>query len=374
MTRREWLAIGGAALLGACGPKKGSGYRGYALIATSGQRSLAVVDLTEFKVKRPIELGASPTAVVAGPKASYVLTPETGSIQVIDRELKKVQIAKIADDLSEIRLNKDGDRLLAISAQSKELIEADAASLRAIRRYPLAAEPIGIDVASNSLVAVSTGDQGFVQLVDLASGRTAATNLSAKIGAVRFRADSEVLLVANRSARSLTALNVPDLKVMADLPLAMQPDNLCFNYDQGQLFVTGEGMDGLAIVFPFGILEVEQTVLAGRDPGVMACSNGTPSYLFVGSHSGTDVCILDVYSRAMLGVVETGQTPTYIAITPDNQYALVLDQGSGDLAVIHIGGIRRDPDDKRHKSGAALFTLLPVGEKPVHAAIVPRVA
>ena len=55
----------------------------------------------------------------------------------------------------------------------------------------------------------------------------------------------------------------------------MQPENLCFNSDQGQLFVTGEGMDGVAIVFPYNTLEVEQTVLAGRDPGVMACSRRT---------------------------------------------------------------------------------------------------
>ena len=58
-------------------------------------------------------------------------------------------------------------------------------------------------------------------------------------------------------------------------------------------------------------------------------------------------------------------------MTPDDEYALVLNQGSGDLAVIRmlsIGtGERNHP--ARYRS-APLFTLIPVGEKPVSAAIV----
>ncbi len=194
---------------------------------------------------------------------------------------------------------------------------------------------------------------------------------------VRFRADGQLLLVANFHDRSLTALDVPTLRTTVDLPLAMQPDNLCFNSDQGQLFVTGEGMDGVAIVFPYQTIQVEQTVLAGRDPAVMACSGGNPSYLFVGSGTGSDVCIMDVDNRKVIGLVDVGQRPAYIAITPDNQYALVLDEASGDMAVIHIRAMELSEDagfGYRHKSGAALFAMVPVGNKPVHAAVVPRLA
>ncbi len=206
--------------------------------------------------------------------------------------------------------------------------------------------------------------------------------MAGAVGTIRFRADGQMLLVANLQDRSLTALNVPSLEVIADLPLAMRPQNLCFNADKGQLFVSGEGMDGVAIVFPYDTVEVEQTVLAGRDPGVMTCS-ADPSYLFVGSHSGSDVCILNVDTRKVIGLVDTGAQPTYITTTPDSQYALILDQKAGDMAVIHIPAI----EDKLRsveaissyrvhsslfKQGASLFTMLPVGEKPVHAAVIPQ--
>ncbi len=77
----------------------------------------------------------------------------------------------------------------------------------------------------------------------------------------------------------------------------------------------------------------------------------------------------------MIGIVDVGQQPTYITVTPDSQYALVLDESSGEMAVIHIPAIQSSPDaayNFRAKSGASLFTMIPVGSKPVHAAVVPR--
>jgi len=137
-------------------------------------------------------------------------------------------------------------------------------------------------------------------------------------------------------------------------------------------------MDAIAIVFPYNMLEVDQTVLTGRQPGVMACSE-RPQYLFVASTSGSAISILNVDSRKVIGLAQVGQNPSYITVTPDSQYALVLDETSGDMAVIHIPAIH----STRSKSAAlpawasvatALFTVLPVGDRPVQAVVVPRPA
>ena len=192
---------------------------------------------------------------------------------------------------------------------------------------------------------------------------------------VRFRADGRLLLAADLVSRSILALSVPTLEIVAELPIAMRPENLCFKVDQGQLFVSGLGMDGIAIVFPYDVLKVEQTVLAGRDPGVMACSD-TPDYLFVASASGSDVCIMNIDTRKVIGLVEIGSRPTYITITPGDQFALLLSGDSNEMAVIHIPAVlasQSDPFKFRYRSGAALFTVVPVGSKPVHAAVIPRV-
>jgi DNA-binding beta-propeller fold protein YncE len=381
VTRREWLALGALTLSTACGPRKGTGFAGYALVATSGEDALAVVDLTAFELQDPIQLGAQPTAIVPGPAShSYALTPSTGSIHTIDESLKVVSSRKLADELSAIRVTPDRKRIVAIATKTREYIEADSISLRVIRRQKLDAAPVALDVSpvpEAAFAAVSTGNHGTVDIFNYETGGRWRTQIAGQIGSVRFRGDGQRLLAANLRDRTLIALTVPGLEMVAELPLAMQPQNLCFKIDHGQLFVSGEGIDGVAIVFPYTPFEVDQTVLAGRDPGVMACSGPNPDYLFVGSHSGSDVCVLNIDTRKVIGIVDVAQRPTYITTTPDNQYALVLKESGGDMAVIHISTIQANvgiASKFRNKSTASLFTMLPVGARPVHAAVVPRKA
>ncbi len=153
MTRREWIAAGGLLLSSACGRKKATGYAGYALIATAGEESVAVVDLATFRLLKPIPLGDPPTAVLpaASTGQSYVLTPATGSVHLVNAALDVAVSRKLADQLSEIRLTADGNRLLATAPNSREVIEADPLSLRAIRRHALDFPPIDLDLAPGTV-------------------------------------------------------------------------------------------------------------------------------------------------------------------------------------------------------------------------------
>ncbi len=363
------------ALGSACGRKIGAGFPGYALIATAGETGMSVIDLSDFQLIQQVPLGGAPHEVfgAAGSERSYVLTPMTGSIHAIDASFKRVRSRKLADRLEAFRLTSDSKYALAIEGHSRELLEVETASLNVTRRWKLSAEPVSLDVAVDGSVAISTGERAVLEFVDRKTGQQKRKELSGIIGQARFRADGKLLMVANCKEQVLTALDVPSLQVVVDLPVAMQPENLCFSGDGGQLFVSGPGMDGIAIAFTYLPLEVEQTVLGGRDPGVMACAGNT--YLLIASASGSDVCILTVARRRMVGIVEVGQKPSFIAVTPDNQYALVLNEASGDMAVIHLSSIQDklgDAAKMRGKAGASLFTMLPVGNGPVHAAIVPR--
>jgi DNA-binding beta-propeller fold protein YncE len=313
-----------------------------------------------------------------GPSLNYVLTPSNGSVHILDGNLRLVASRRLADQLSAMRLMPDGKRLIAISERNRELLEVDPANLAVVHRHRLNAEPKFLEVSGVGYAAVSTGDHGAVELVNLENRRYYEVHLESPVGKLRFRADGNMLLAANLGSNALTALAVPDLQVIADLALAMKPENLCFNFDQGQLFVSGAGMDGVAIVFPYNMLEVDQTILACREPGVMACSEKPPAYLFVASRSGSEISILNIDSRKVIGVAQVGQKPSYIAITPDSQYALVLDETSGDMAVIHIPAIHSGTKMGGLPAWASvstsLFTMLPVGDRPVEAVVVPRSA
>jgi YVTN family beta-propeller protein len=149
--------------------------------------------------------------------------------------------------------------------------------------------------------------------------------------------------------------------VVVNLPLSLRPDEFCFHPDGGQLYISGEGRDAVAVVYPYYAPEVAETVLAGNRPGPMAA---TWNHLFVTNPTAGDVTILDVDTRKVVAVAGVGTDPGYVTVTPDGEYALVLNRKSGDMAVIRIAGIRPD----RRKS-AALFTMIPVGSKPVSAVV-----
>jgi hypothetical protein len=122
-------------------------------------------------------------------------------------------------------------------------------------------------------------------------------------GAVMFRKDGRMLIAADRGERRLSLYDVAAARLVAHLPLAVRPDHLCVNHDGGQLFVTGEGMDAVVIVYPYQS-QVGETVLAGHAPGPMGVS---ASFLFLASPQFGDVSILNISNRKVIGARDGGK-------------------------------------------------------------------
>src|SRR5262249_45328000 len=142
--------------------------------------------------------------------------------------------------------------------------------------------------------------------------------------------------------------------------------------DDGQLFVSGEGLDAVVIIFPSST-EVDQTILAGHAPGAMAVTKGVPKpppYLLVTNPESDKVTIFDIETRDMVAAVQVGRGPRSIQMTPDDEYALVLNRDSGDLAIIRIRSLTTPGGSTRLYRPAPIFTMIPVGEKPTSAAVL----
>jgi YVTN family beta-propeller protein len=362
--RRSFLA-GGLALAAACRPRRGAGFPGYAFVANEEGQAVAVVDLTAFAVARHIPLGANPTEVIAHPSrpSVFALTPRTGAVHEIDAGALALGRKRVcANAALSMRLAPDARSLWVLAREPRQLIRLGAASLQVEARMPLAGEPKDFDIARDGArAAVSFGREGWLAILNLETGKTEhVLSLGKALGAVRFQSNGRNLLAANLEDRMLTIVHVESGRVVTHLPLAVRPDNLCFNSDAGQLFITGDGMDAVVIVYPYQT-EVAETVLAGHAPGAMAAA---PGLLFVANPRSNRVTILDIETHKAIAAAPAGAEPGHITITPDNQYALVLNRRSGDMAVIRIAAIIAT----RSKS-APLFTMIPVGSKPVSAAV-----
>jgi DNA-binding beta-propeller fold protein YncE len=188
---------------------------------------------------------------------------------------------------------------------------------------------------------------------------------------IAFRKDGRHLFAASKPERALTIFDAATAMTVVRLPLPIEPHRFSVKPDGGQLFISGAGMDAVVVVYLYQT-EIAETLLAGRAPGAMAAMD-VPAYLMVANPEQNCVTVLDLdNSGRLVAQVQVGQGPGSILLTPardgQDQYALVLNEGSGDLAVIRIRSLPRDAESRRRPT--PLFNLIQVGEKPVSAAVM----
>ena len=384
---------GGLAALTSCsGRESASGFPGYAFVANQAGGAIAAVDLGVFAVARHIRVDGAPTAVLANPRnlRVYALTPDNGCVHEIGAgNLTFARKLRVAASALQMRLSPARDALYVLCAQPKQLVRvvlrehgpAAGPALRVAWSVSLPDDPADFDISPDGRTAAVSSAAGSLTFLDLTAPRLfPPVRADGELGLVRFqpyhgdaaraRSDSEQLIAANVSRSMLSVFHVPSRRLMVNLPLAVRPDHLCFNSDGGQVFVTGQGMDAVVVVYPYYTPQIGQTVLAGHSPGAMAASQ-SPGYLFVANPKSADVSILDIETSKVLMVTPVGSEPGYIAITPDDRYALILNQASGDMAVIRIPNVTSAAREERRWKKGPLFTLIPVGSKPVSAAVMP---
>lgn len=311
---------------------------------------------------RHIPLDDSPTQVISAVEKPlvYALTPATGAIHEIQvYRLSVARKASVASSVVSMALAPDERSLYVLAREPKALISVATESFRPNWSLRLPEDPVDFAISDQGNKAAISSGNG-VWLADLDTQRLSGPLWKSDFGALRFLSNGKTLIAANRTERVLSLFETAEGRLIAHLPVSVQPDQLCFSPDGGQLFVTGAGMDAVVIVYPYRT-EVAETVLAGHAPGAMAAS---ASLLFIASPQSGDVNIVSIATHKVIGLVEVGADPGFVAITPDDRYALVLNRKSGDVAVLRVGAITPN----RNKS-AGLLTVIPVGSRPVSAAV-----
>lgn len=376
---RRALLLSSAATLGCGRPPKATGYGGYCVVANQESRSVALIDLSNFRRIRILPLDAAPSLVLAHstrPKA-FVLAPAAGTLYELDAaSLSVSRRLRLGQEVASMKLA--GDTIWVLTRNPATLTEIPVDSLKPRRRIRLGAVGDTFDLSRDNRAVVGSRQANAITLVSLEhSAIEGAIATPAEPTNVCFQSDGKQVLSVSGPDRSLTIYDAASRKTVVRLPLPFAPRRYCFNSDGGQLFLTGDGMDAVVIVYPYQT-EVAETVLAGRAPDAMATTAATAPagasavpgpYLLVANPPANTVTVLNIDDRRLVSVVEVGQAPREILITPDNQYALVLNEGSGEVAVIRLYSLENPSRAHRYKS-ASVFTLIPVGARPVSAAVV----
>jgi DNA-binding beta-propeller fold protein YncE len=365
VTRRTLLA---ATLTAACGRQLASRYFGWLFVASGGERALAVADLSQFRRVTAIPTPQIPAQVFRAGKKVFATCPDGHALYEID--LQDFRIAgklAFAGRLVSAAVCPNGSRIAVLTDLPAALHLVDPLTRRVTHRTALPAAPSGLDV-TDDMAAVTTASGDSVVRVSLRSGAVAGvTGLGLRAGVVRLHQDAKLILIGAADRNQIVTVDSDTGALLARLPLAFTPARFCFNGDGGQMFVTGTSGDMIAIVSPYQS-EVDQTIVAGRTPYGMAVGyiNGL-NLLFITNPDSGDLTIFDIDMRRLASSVHVGGKPGEVLLTPDGEYALVVNRDSGDVSVIRI----KTALDKKIRV-KPLFTVFPTGSAPQSAAIIPR--
>jgi len=367
------VLAGSAAALG-CSHPKATGFRGLCFVANEAGRSIGVVDLTHFRIRKRIPLGAAPTQVLAHPTEhrAFVLCRDGGALFEIDAvKLVVVRQARDGNTAVGMQISPANDAVWVLYRDPAALVEFPFATMRPGRRIRLGSAPDAFDVNGTRALVASTASR-TVTVASLEAGAIVRTSTMAdEPSLVAFRKDGRHFFTASRPDRALTIFDSRTCQTVVRLPLPVEPRQFSLKPDGGQLFISGAGMDAVVVVYVYDT-QIAETLLAGRKPGAMAATD-VPGYLMVANPETNTVTVLDLDNNGRLvASVNVGEEPRSIVITPErpnqDQYALVLNEKSGDVAVIRLKSLPQDAESRRRPT--PLFNLIPVGEKPVSAAVL----
>jgi YVTN family beta-propeller protein len=361
ISRRTLL---GTVFLAACGRKRGARYQGWLFAASTTERSVVVANLAQFRRVTAIPLPHAPDQLAWSRNRVFALSREGSELfEINPGRFETAGRMSLPGKPVSFRILPD-DAAAVVLTDAPALLRVDLTKRRVTGTLPLPSQPGGIAI-SGALLAVTLPARNSILRVALPQMKPVGeTSTVVPCETVIFRNDGKTILAGALAARQVIAADAESGALLVRLPVPVSPSQFCFNPDGGQMFVSGPGEDSVAIVSPYQN-EVSETMLAGRTPGAMAVS-ATQNLLFVANRASGDLTILDIDTRHLAASVHVGGNPGEVLLTPDGEYALVLDAQSGNVSVVRISTVI---DHKVRTK--PLFTVFPMAANAHSAVIVP---
>ena len=353
-------------------PQYPANYREYAYVTNGGSDTVTVLDVVDVRIDREIPVGQNPVAVAASLALNevYVVSsglegggPEggQGSLSVIGTE-KNVVEATIAlgRNPQSIELDADGAFGYVANAGSNSVSVIDLKARREVAEIGTGDEPVEARISPDGRTLVVANRRGnSVSVVDAAARKVRAVFDGCPGAAdVAILPDSTKAFVACSGGHQVMAIALADSKVnsgQADrlealLDVGRAPVHLALKPDGGELFVSNSASDSISEVIT-GTDDVGGAYLMGDEPVRGLVSNDN-SLLYVANFRSQYVTAYSVDDgRRLSPSIHVGDGPVAMAFSGNGFLIFVVDNRSGDIAVVRAGT-------------RSLFTILPTGRGP----------
>lgn len=355
-------------------PDYGPAYREYAYVSNGKSNTVSVIDLRTFSLFKTIPVGSEPTGIAANKKKNeiYVVNAGSNNVSVVDAEMNTV-VATIGVQARPyfIDVAQDGKHAYVANSGSSNVSVIDLEQRIVVGNVRVGASPglARVSPDGSTVVASNRGDN-TVSVIDTKFLRVRATLPvcqqpediailpDSSKAFVACSGSSQVASIALQSGNQKNANQKSD-RLMALLDVGRTPVSLTVKPDGGELVVCNFDSDSISMI-ETGNDEVGNSLEIGQHPsrGVVTLDN---SRLYVTNFGSNTVAVYDIDMGRRIGApLMVGSRPDGLALSPDENYLLVLDTQSGDVTVIQ----KRRPRRTLETSEYSLLTLIPVGMQP----------
>jgi YVTN family beta-propeller protein len=352
-------------------PDYGPAYREYAYVTNGKSNTVSVIDLRTFEPAKTIAVGMEPTGITSNTKKNeiYVVNSGSNNVSVIDAE-KNAVVATIGVHGRPyfIDVSEDGKRGYVANSGSANVSVIDLEKKIVIGNVRVGSAPGLARVSPDgATVVVSNRDDNTVSVIDTGLLRVRTTlPVCQQPEDIAILPDSSKAFIACSGSSQVASIALASSKhtgaptsdrVLALLDVGRTPVGLALKPDGGELIVCDFDSDSISII-ETGNDEVGSTALIGQHPthAVVTLDN---SRLYASNFGSDSVAVYDIDVGRRIATMAVGSRPDGLALSPDQNYVLVLDTRAGDVTVIQ----KRTPR-KLEPTEYSLLTMIPVGVQP----------
>lgn len=278
---------------------------GRILVANQQAASASVVDLATGTVTH-IPVGQGPHEAAISPDGKwgfisvYGIAGQPGNqIAVIDMSAKKV--ARMID--------------LGTYTRPHGMVPVAGSPLKLVVTSETTQNVITVD-AENGVVlsAVPTGAQGSHMVAVQTDGKRAYT--------------------ANVGAGTMTAIDLASGTVTGSVTIGPRSEGVATTTDGNEVWI-GSNTDGTVSVVDVAAMRVDTVLRGFRMPYRMGISPDRRLAVIVEAE-GTQVRVIDLAKRTVLGGADVGGGPRGVAISPDSKWAFVTLQPQNEVVIVDL--------------------------------------
>jgi len=336
---------------------------------TTADGNVTVVDLVRLKAVARIAVGPGLSGMREHPTRPEVfgVSSTGGYVWILDPRANhftgqitaRIPVGPLPYALD---FSPDGTRIYTTASGNDTLLAIDAKSRAIVARAPTGREPVlphvtpdGKSILVVNRRAASLGIHDAATLVQRGS-----VSVVPQPDDVAVLPDSSMAFVLSRSQRRISVVDLRRGVLVTNLELAGQPTDMLLKPDGGELYVISPEAHGLQAINTW-THEVGDYMVLGSAPtrGVLSAD---ATLLYVSDTAAGRVTPVDIFNRRIVRdpgkgfPVPAGDAPAALRFDPDENLLLVVNQGSGDLAVIRV-------------RTNFLVTMIPVGDHPQDLAV-----